>query len=96
MIIEKKYLEKTISILLKRTKAKGWNRKIGMLLVSRTKVASLKQYEKELEEYCNTDLSIFKLKKKIEQEGDMQVKCIIVYTIDAKSEEMNLKLKDLK
>ena len=56
---------------------------------------SLKEYEKELVEYYKTDLSIFELKKKIEREGDKTAKSIIVYAVESKAEEMDLKLRQL-
>jgi len=59
------------------------------------KAASLKEYEKELVEYYKTDLSIFELKKKIEREGNTIAKSIVVYTIESKAEEMDLKLRQL-
>ena len=40
------FMKYNLNILLKRTKAKGWNRKIGMLVGPKTEVAYLKEYEK--------------------------------------------------
>lgn len=84
-----------LSVLLKRIKAKGWNRKIGILLGLRTEVASLKEYEEESQEYYQMDLSIFELKKKIEKEGRIASKCAEVHAIDAKAEKMDSKLRKL-
>ena len=42
------FKEESLSILLKRTKAKGWNRKIRILLGPKPDVASLKEYKEEL------------------------------------------------
>ena len=74
-----------MSILLKHTKAKGWNRKIGILLGPKPDVALLKEYEKELEDYCKTGLKYFELKRKTEKEGDTESKCIVVYIVDNKA-----------
>ena len=84
-----------MNVLLKRTQAKGWNRKIGMLAGPKTEVAYLKEYEKELQEYSSIDISYFELKKKVEKEGDIEARCIIVYTIKEKAEELDLKLRNL-
>jgi len=56
-------------------------------------VASLKEYEKELEEYCETDLSYFELKKKVEKEGNSSASCIVVYAVESKAEEIDSKLR---
>jgi len=67
-----------------------------MILVGpKTDVASLKEYEEELKEYCHTDLSFFELKKKMEKEGDIEARCIVVYAIKEKAEELDLKLRNL-
>ena len=84
-----------LNVLLKRTTAKGWNRKIGMLAGPKTEVASLKEYEKELQEYSGIGISYFEIKKKVEKEGDVEARCIVVYAIEEKAEEMDLKLRKL-
>ena len=89
------FKEESLSILLKCTKAKGWNRKIGILLGPKLDVVLLKEYEEELKEYCQIELSVFELKKKLEKEGDKEVRCVVVYTIDTKAEEIDLKLRKL-
>ena len=81
-----------LNVLLKRTTAKGWNRKIGMLAGPKIEVASLKEYEKELQEYSRIGISYFEIKKKVEKEGDVEARCIVVYAIEEKAEEMDLKL----
>ena len=84
-----------LNVLLKWTIAKGWNRKIGMLAGPKTEVASLKEYEKELQEYSGIGISYFEIKKKVEKEGDVEARCIVVYAIEEKAEEMDLKLRKL-
>ena len=42
------------------------NRKISVLLGPRLEVATLKEYEEALQEHSQLDLSVFELKKKIE------------------------------
>ena len=86
------FREHNLSILLKCTKAKGWNRKLGILLGPRAEVASLKEYKNKLVEYCEIDISYFELKKKVEKEGDTSAKYIVVYAVESKAEEMDLKL----
>ena len=56
-----------LSIILKRTAAKGWNRKIGTLTGPKPKVASLKQHENELQNTYDISLNDFELKLKIEK-----------------------------
>jgi len=84
-----------LNVLLKRTQAIGWNRKIGMLAGPKTEVAYLKEYEKELQEYSSIEISYFELKKKVEKEGDIEARCIVVYAIEEKAEELDLKLRNL-
>ena len=69
--------------------------KIGMLIGPKPKVASLKEYKKELEEYTEIDLKYFELKAKIEKEKDAETKCIVVYPINSKVVEMDLRLRHL-
>ena len=89
------FQEHNLSILLKRTKAKGWNRKIGILVGPRTEVAYLKEYEKELSEYSKIDIDYFELKKKMEKEGDVEAKCIVVYAVDDVAEQFDLALRNM-
>ena len=58
------FKEQNLSILLKRTKAKGWNRKVGMLVGPKPDVAYLKEYENELADYSKISLDYFELKKR--------------------------------
>jgi len=53
----------------------------------------LKEYENELVEYCETDISYFELKKKVEKEGNTSAKCIVVYAVESKAEEIDSKLR---
>jgi len=80
---------------LKRTKAKGWNRKIGMLVGPKTEVANLKEYEQEVEEYSKINLDYFELKKKKEKEGDIEARCIVVYAVENVAEKMDLVLRQM-
>ena len=66
-----------------------------MLIGPKPKVASLKEYKKELEEYTEIDLKYFELKAKIEKEKDAETKCIVVYPINSKVVEMDLRLRHL-
>ena len=84
-----------LNVLLKRTQAIGWNRKIGILAGPKMEVAYLKEYEKELQEYSSIEISYFELKKKVEKEGDIDARCIVVYAIEEKAEELDLKLRNL-
>jgi len=66
-----------------------------MLAGLKTEVASLKEYEKELQEYSGIGISYFEIKKKVEKEGDVEARSIVVYAIEEKAEEMDLKLRKL-
>ena len=89
------FKEKNLSILLKRTKAKGWNRKVGMLVGPKPEVASLKEYETELSEYSKIDLDYFELKKKTEKEGEIEAKFIVVYAIEEVAEKFDMALRKM-
>ena len=77
--------KENLSILLKRIKTKGWNRKIGMLLGPGVEVALLKECEKELVEHYNNDISYFEIKKKVEKGGTSAAKCLVLHAIESKA-----------
>ena len=89
------FKEQNLSMLLKRTKAKGWNRKIGILVGPRPSVAYLNEHEKELAEHSGIDLDYFELKKKKEKEGDIEAQCIVVYAVDEAAESFDLALRNM-
>ena len=66
-----------------------------MLVGPKTEVAYLKEYEKELVEYSNVDLRFFELKKKIKKEGEIEARCIVVYAIEEKAEQLDMPLRQL-
>lgn len=48
-----------------------------------------------MQECCQTDLSVFELKKKLERERDTEARCVAVHAIDGNAEEIDLKLRNL-
>ena len=84
-----------LSIILKRTAAKGWNKKIGMLTGPKATVASLKEYEIELQNAHGISLNDFELKRKIEKEGSIEALCIVVHAIESEAETIDLKLREM-
>jgi len=88
------FKKQNLSILLKRTKAKGWNQKVGMLVEPKPDVAYLKEYENELADYSKISLDYFELKKKMEKEGDVNAKCIVVYAIEEVAEKFDMALRN--
>ena len=62
-----------LNVLLKRTKEKGWNRKIGMLAGPKTEVAYLKECKKELQEYSNVEISFFELKRRLKKKVTLKL-----------------------
>ena len=52
----------------------------------------MKEYEKELVEYCDRDISYFEIKRKVEKEGNTSAKCLVVCAVESIAEEINSKL----
>ena len=89
------FKENSLSLLLKYIKANGWNKKIGMLVGPKPEVASFKEYKQEMKEYSDMDLRFFELKRKTEKEGDIEAKSIVMYVVEEKVEELDMKLYQL-
>ena len=87
--------EQNLSILLKRTKAKGWNRKIGTLVGPKPEVVFLKEYKNELAKCDKIDLDYFELKKKTEKERDVEAKCVVVHAVEQVAEKFDMALRNV-
>ena len=81
--------------MLKRTKTRGWNRKVGLLLGPKVDKASLKDYKEELQESYDISLDDFELRKKTEKEGVTEALCIVIYTVESKAEQIDSKLREM-
>ena len=89
------FRQENLSVMLKRTKTRGWNRKVGLLLGPKVDKASLKDYEEELQESYDISLDDFELRKKTEKEGVTEALCIVIYAVESKAELIDSKLREM-
>ena len=87
--------QENLSVMLKRTKTKGWNCKIRLLLGPKVDKASLKAYEEELRDVHKISLNDFELRKKIEKEKETEAFCIVIYAVESKAEMIDSKLREM-